>query len=116
MVSTVVGQLNEDQNSCSLLAQTFPGGSITGAPKIRAMEIIRELELTARTVYCGSIGYLSCDGSMQTNIAIRTVLAQDGKLACWGGGAIVADSDCEDEYQESVTKVKHLMTALEQFL
>lgn len=116
MVSTVIGKLQQDQNSCTLLEQTFPGGSITGAPKIRAMEIIHELEPAARTIYCGSIGYISYDGAMHTNIAIRTVLAQNGQLSCWGGGAIVADSDCEEEYQESVTKVKHLITALEAFL
>ena len=113
LVSTVTGELMDDQNAFDLLRSTFPGGSITGAPKIRSMEIIRELEPVARTVYCGSIGYISCDGNMDTNITIRTILAIDGELHCWGGGAIVADSDCESEYQESIIKVRNLMNTLE---
>ncbi|MGO0307182.1 aminodeoxychorismate synthase component I [Endozoicomonas acroporae] len=116
LVSTVKGQLMDDYDAFDLLGSTFPGGSITGAPKIRSMEIIRELEPVARTVYCGSIGYISCDGNMDTSITIRTILAKDGELHCWGGGAIVADSDCESEYQESITKVKNLMNTLERFL
>ncbi|WP_066015480.1 aminodeoxychorismate synthase component I [Endozoicomonas atrinae] len=113
LVSTVKGQLVEDHDAFDLLRSTFPGGSITGAPKIRSMEIIRELEPVARTVYCGSIGYISCDGNMDTSITIRTILAKDGELHCWGGGAIVADSNCDDEYQESITKVRNIMNALE---
>lgn len=113
LVSTVTGKLLDDLDALCLLKSTFPGGSITGAPKIRSMEIIRELEPVARTVYCGSIGYISCDGNMDTSITIRTILAKDGELHCWGGGAIVADSDCESEYQESITKVRNLMTTLE---
>ncbi len=117
LVSTVHGELADGLNAFDLLSSSFPGGSITGAPKIRAMEIIRELEPVARTVYCGSIGYISSNGNMDTSITIRTILAKDGELHCWGGGAIVADSDCEDEYQESITKVSNLMTALQrQFL
>ncbi|KEI71721.1 aminodeoxychorismate synthase component I [Endozoicomonas elysicola] len=113
LVSTIKGQLMENHDAFDLLRSTFPGGSITGAPKIRAMEIIRELEPVARTVYCGSIGYISCDGNMDTSITIRTILAKDGELHCWGGGAIVADSNCDDEYQESITKVRNLMNTLE---
>lgn len=113
LVSTVTGELADNHDAFDLLNSTFPGGSITGAPKIRSMEIIRELEPVARAVYCGSIGYISCDGNMDTSITIRTILAKDGELHCWGGGAIVSDSDCEDEYQESITKVKNLMNALE---
>ncbi len=116
LVSTIKGQLKCDHDAFDLLRSTFPGGSITGAPKIRSMEIIRELEPVARTVYCGSIGYISCDGNMDTSITIRTILAKDGELHCWGGGAIVADSDCESEYQESITKVRNLMNTLETFL
>ncbi|WP_257263283.1 aminodeoxychorismate synthase component I [Endozoicomonas sp. ONNA2] len=116
LVSTVKGQLRCDHDAFDLLRSTFPGGSITGAPKIRAMEIIRELEPVARTVYCGSIGYISCDGNMDTSITIRTILAKDGELHCWGGGAIVADSDCESEYQESITKVRNLMNTLETYI
>ena len=116
LVSTVTGELADDHDAVALLASTFPGGSITGAPKIRSMEIIRELEPVARSVYCGSIGYISADGSMDTNITIRTILAKDGELHCWGGGAIVADSDWESEYQESITKVNNLMKALEFYM
>ncbi|USE33795.1 aminodeoxychorismate synthase component I [Endozoicomonas sp. SCSIO W0465] len=113
LVSTVEGQLLEDHDAFDLLRSAFPGGSITGAPKIRSMQIIRELEPVARTIYCGSIGYISCDGNMDTSITIRTILAKDGELHCWGGGAIVADSNCEHEYQESITKVTNLMNSLE---
>ena len=116
LVSTVTGELADERGAIDLLASTFPGGSITGAPKIRSMEIIRELEPVARSVYCGSIGYISADGSMDTSITIRTILAQNGELHCWGGGAIVADSDCDSEYQESITKINNLMTALESCL
>ena len=113
LVSSVTGTLPEESDVFSLLSSTFPGGSITGAPKIRSMEIIRELEPVARSVYCGAIGYASCHGNMDTSITIRTIVAHDNQMHCWGGGAIVADSDCHEEYQESITKVKNLMTALE---
>ena len=113
LVSTVTGKLDEDHHALDVLFHAFPGGSITGAPKIRSMEIIRELEATARNIYCGSIGYISTDGQMDTSITIRSMIAQDNRMHCWGGGAIVADSDCEQEYQESVTKVKNLMHGLE---
>ncbi|WP_299727006.1 aminodeoxychorismate synthase component I [uncultured Endozoicomonas sp.] len=113
LVSTVNGELDDHHSPVDLLESTFPGGSITGAPKIRSMEIIRELEPVARTIYCGSIGYISCDGTMDTSIAIRTILSKDGELHCWGGGAIIADSDCDSEYEESITKVRNLMNGLE---
>ena len=113
LVSSITGILPEDTHVFNLLANTFPGGSITGAPKIRSMEIIRELEPVPRSVYCGAIGYASSNGNMDTSIAIRTIVARNNRMHCWGGGAIVADSDCIEEYQESITKVKNLMTALE---
>ncbi|MGB1272088.1 MAG: aminodeoxychorismate synthase component I, partial [Endozoicomonas sp.] len=113
LVSTITGNLAEGSDAASLLASTFPGGSITGAPKIRSMEIIRELEPVPRSIYCGSVGYINCNGNMDTSITIRTLLAYDQQLHCWGGGAIVADSNADDEYQESITKVSHLMNALE---
>lgn len=113
LVSTVVGQLEPPADAVDLLAGCFPGGSITGAPKIRAMEIIEELELCRRSVYCGSLGYISADGNMDTNIAIRTLVCDRGKIHCWGGGGIVADSEPEQEYKESVTKVELLMETLE---
>lgn len=114
LVSTVTGQLASNADAVDLLAGCFPGGSITGAPKIRAMEIIEELEATRRSIYCGSLGYISADGNMDTNIAIRTLVCDRGRIHCWGGGGIVADSVPEKEYQESLKKVQLLMDTLEQ--
>ncbi|GMG88195.1 aminodeoxychorismate synthase component I [Biformimicrobium ophioploci] len=116
LVSIVTGRMGEDQYPTDLLDACFPGGSITGAPKRRAMEIIRELESGPRGVYCGSIGYVSVCGRSDTSIAIRTLTCADGQVHCWGGGGIVADSDEESEYQESLIKVRKLMTTLESFL
>lgn len=113
LVSTVTGQLADGHDHLMLLRDAFPGGSITGAPKIRAMEVIRELEPVPRSVYCGAIGYISSHGRMDTNIAIRTLVVDEQQVHCWGGGGIVADSDCEMEYQESITKVRNLMKVLE---
>jgi para-aminobenzoate synthetase component 1 len=112
LVSTVVGTLKAESTTTQLLRDCFPGGSITGAPKIRAMEIIAELEQTERSAYCGSIGYLSCNGSMETNIAIRTVAANRNRLYAWGGGGIVADSDPASEYQECLDKIGILLQGL----
>lgn len=114
LVSTVTGKLKSGKTTLDLLASCFPGGSITGAPKIRAMEIIEELEPVRRSLYCGSIGYISACGNMDTNIAIRTLICDNNKIHCWGGGGIVADSDVDKEYQESIAKVKLLMDTLEQ--
>ncbi|GGY70837.1 aminodeoxychorismate synthase component I [Cellvibrio zantedeschiae] len=114
LVSTVTGNLKPGATALDLLASSFPGGSITGAPKIRAMEIIEELEPVRRSVYCGSLGYISACGNMDTNIAIRTLLCDGNKIHCWGGGGIVADSEIEKEYQESIAKVKVLLETLEQ--
>lgn len=113
LVSSVTGELDSDNDALDLLAASFPGGSITGAPKIRAMQIIEELEPVRRSLYCGSIGYIGCEGQMDLNIAIRSLVHQDDTLYCWGGGGIVADSEAEAEYQETLTKVKVLMKALE---
>ena len=112
LTSTVVGRLKEGKNRNDLLKATFPGGSITGAPKIRAMEIIDELEPTKRSVYTGSIGYLSFDGNLDLNIAIRTFLVKGGKAYFQAGGAVVYDSDPEAEYQETLDKAKALIDAL----
>lgn len=112
LVSTVTGKLKPHMHSIDLLKGCFPGGSITGAPKRRAMEIIEELETCQRSAYCGSIGYISRCGRMDTNIAIRTLIADSGHLHCWGGGGIVADSNAEAEYQESLDKVQVLMSSL----
>lgn len=113
LVSTISGQLRPDYEALHLLADCFPGGSITGAPKVRAMEIIEELEPHRRSVYCGSIGYISCDGQMDTNIAIRTLVCEDNRIHCWAGGGIVADSQCDEEYQECMNKVGALLKVLE---
>lgn len=114
LVSTVTGKLKSGKTALDLLSSCFPGGSITGAPKIRAMEIIEELEPVRRSLYCGSIGYISTCGNMDTNIAIRTLVCDKDKIHCWGGGGIVADSNVDKEYQESIAKVKLLMDTLEQ--
>lgn len=113
LVSTVTGELAPNATALDLLRDAFPGGSITGAPKIRAMEIIEELEPTRRSLYCGSLGYISADGQMDTSIAIRTLVCDGDKIHCWGGGGIVADSETEQEYRESIAKVKVLMDTLE---
>jgi len=113
LVSVVQGQLASQHSPLSLLTAGFPGGSITGAPKIRAMQIIDELEPCQRSVYCGSLGYIDVRGSMDTSIAIRTMVADDGALHVWGGGGLVADSQAEEEYTETLDKIRHLIGALE---
>lgn len=113
LVSSVTGELAADKDSLDLIAGSFPGGSITGAPKIRAMQIIDELEPTRRALYCGSLMYLDVRGEMDSSIAIRSLLVNDGRVSCWGGGGIVADSECEAEYQESITKVRVLLDTLQ---
>ena len=105
MVSTIKGKLNNKTKSIDILKACFPGGSITGAPKIRSMEIISELEKRPRGVYCGSIGYLDKNNNMDTNICIRTIMINNGKLNFAAGGGIVYDSNPEDEYIESLEKV-----------
>ena len=112
LVSTITGRIRGDVSALDLLAGCFPGGSITGAPKKRAMEIIAELEKVPRTIYCGSIAYVSANGRMDSNIAIRTLLAEKNKLHCWGGGGIVSDSLPDSEYRESLAKVALLMDTL----
>ncbi|MCP5202444.1 MAG: aminodeoxychorismate synthase component I [Gammaproteobacteria bacterium] len=109
LVSTVSGRLRAGQGPLDLLRACFPGGSITGAPKVRAMEIIEELEPTRRSVYCGALGYVAHDGQMDTNIAIRTLLQTGERLYCWAGGGIVVDSVLEDEYQESLDKAAAML-------
>jgi para-aminobenzoate synthetase component 1 len=96
-----------------LLKATFPGGSITGAPKVRAMEIIDELEPTKRSAYTGSIGYLSFDEDIDINIVIRTFLIKEGKAYFQVGGGIIYDSDPEAEYMETLDKAKALIRALQ---
>jgi para-aminobenzoate synthetase component 1 len=113
MVSTVVGELEPGRGPVDLLRAAFPGGSVTGAPKVRAMEIIAELEPTRRAVYCGAIGYVGFDGAMDTNIVIRTFLVlPDGRTTFQVGGAVVADSDPDGEYLETLDKAEGLLAAL----
>jgi para-aminobenzoate synthetase component 1 len=109
LVSTVTATLADDKNAFDLLQATFPGGSITGAPKIRAMAIIEELEPSRRNLYCGSIGYISQNGNMDTSITIRTLVTENKRIYCWAGGGIVADSNNDAEYQESFDKVSKIL-------
>jgi para-aminobenzoate synthetase component 1 len=113
LVSTVVGQMRPGLGAVDLLRASFPGGSITGAPKIRAMEIIAELEPTQRGPYCGSVGWFGFDGGMDTSITIRTYAIKDGWVTFQAGGGIVADSDPAAEYEESLAKARALTAALQ---
>jgi len=125
LVSTVEGKLDSKYDACDLLRAAFPGGSITGAPKIRAMEIIEQLEPHRRSVYCGSIGYISTCGTMDSSITIRTLVCEKapnelpshmsltpGNIYCWAGGGLVADSTAESEYQETFDKVHCILPIL----
>ena len=114
LVSTVTGQLREGRDALDLLRGCFPGGSITGAPKLRAMQIIEELEPHRRGVYCGSIGYVGYAGNMDLNIAIRTLVYAGGVIRFSAGGGIVADSKLEDEYQETFDKAAAMLKLLQQ--
>lgn len=113
MVSSIIGKLPLYKDGLHLLEDSFPGGSITGVPKIRAMEIIDELELSRRSIYCGSLVYVDFRGEMDSSIAIRSLLAEEGRIYCWGGGAIISESICQDEYTESILKVKLLLRTLQ---
>lgn len=112
LVSTVVGELRDECDGIEVLRACFPGGSITGAPKQRAMEIIESLEPDRRGVYCGAIGYVGFDGHLETNIAIRTMVYAKGEIRCWAGGGIVAESECEAEYQETLDKASAMLEVL----
>ena len=112
LISTITGVLKEDLHALDLLRSCFPGGSITGAPKIRAMQIIEELEPHRRGLYCGCIAYIGCDGSLESNIAIRTIVIKDAVARFSAGGGLVIDSQLDQEYQEIVDKAKMLKQAL----
>jgi len=131
LVSTVTAELPQASVSASLalLKSSLPGGSVTGAPKKRAMEIIDELESFSRTIYCGSVVYIDNSGNMDSNILIRSLLltkeaeyeetgsieaesVETGTIECWGGGGIVADSKAELEYEESLQKIRNILEAL----
>ena len=113
LVSSIEGELEEGKNAMDLLEAAFPGGSITGAPKYRAMEIIDELEHGKRNLYTGSIGYLTLDGSCDLNIVIRTALHKDGRYHLGVGGGITAESELEFEYEETMQKAKAILDALQ---
>jgi para-aminobenzoate synthetase component 1 len=114
LVSTITGTLAEGHDAVSLLRACFPGGSITGAPKLRAMEIIEELEPHQRGIYCGSIAYIGFDGKMDSNITIRTLVYSQNRLRFWAGGGIVADSEADAEYQEINDKAAAMLEIIKQ--
>ena len=109
LVSMVQGELADGVDALDMLRGCFPGGSITGAPKLRAMQIIAELEPDPRGIYCGTIGYVGFDGNMDSNIAIRTLVYRGGEISCWAGGGLVADSRLEEEYQETLDKASAML-------
>jgi len=115
LVSTVTGKLAEDKTAIDLLRACFPGGSITGAPKFRAMEIIEELEPNRRGLYCGAIGYVGFDGNMDTNIAIRTAVYSDDEIRFYAGGGVVADSELAKEYRETLDKASSMLELIARF-
>ncbi len=114
LVSTVTGKLRAGRDAIDLLRGCFPGGSITGAPKLRSMQIIDEVEPNRRGVYCGAIGYIGFDGGMDTNIAIRTLVYSHGMVRFWAGGGVVADSSEDAEYQETFDKAAAMLKLLQQ--
>ena len=114
LVSTIKGKLADARDVFKLMRACFPGGSITGTPKQRAMEIINELESSRRSVYCGVIGYIDYSGNMDSNIAIRTLVRSGEHMRCWGGGGIVADSVGDEEYQETLDKISIFIKNLQQ--
>ncbi|MDO8813109.1 MAG: aminodeoxychorismate synthase component I [Gallionella sp.] len=115
LVSMVEGQLAAGHDALDVLRDCFPGGSVTGAPKLRAMQIIEQLEPHRRGVYCGVIGYAGFDGNMDSNIAIRTLVHDSDRIYCWAGGGIVADSDMAAEYQETLDKASAMLGLLQHY-
>jgi para-aminobenzoate synthetase component 1 len=115
LVSTVTGRLAPGHTALHLLRGAFPGGSITGAPKLRSMQIIEELEPHRRGVYCGAIGYIGFDGNMDTNIAIRTAVHSHGSMRFYAGGGIVADSQADKEYLETLDKAANMLQLARHF-
>lgn len=109
LVSTIKGRLQQPSDVFRLMAACFPGGSITGTPKLRSMQIINELETMPRSVYCGVIAWIDRSGNMDSNIAIRTLVRDGNTVHCWGGGGIVADSVGSEEYQETFDKISMLI-------
>jgi anthranilate synthase component 1 len=116
IVSNVIGQLDPSYDAISALVAGFPAGTVSGAPKVRAMEIIDELEKEKRGLYAGCVGYFSAGGDMDTCIVLRTGIVKDGTLYVQAGGGVVADSDPEAERMETVNKAKALFRAAEEAL
>jgi para-aminobenzoate synthetase component I len=115
LVSTVEGKLAEGRDALHVLRDCFPGGSVTGAPKQRAMQIIEQLEPNRRGIYCGAIGYVGFDGNMDSNIVIRTLVYSGAEIRCWAGGGIVADSEVAAEYQETLDKASAMLKLLRHY-
>jgi para-aminobenzoate synthetase component 1 len=115
LVSTVEGMLAEGRDALHVLRDCFPGGSVTGAPKLRAMQIIEQLEPDHRGIYCGAIGYAGFDGNMDSNIVIRTLVYSNNEILCWAGGGIVADSDMAAEFQETLDKASAMLELLRHY-
>lgn len=115
LVSTVQGVLAPKNDALDVLRDCFPGGSVTGAPKLRAMQIIEQLEPNRRGVYCGAIGYIGFDGNMDTNIVIRTLVYGDSEIRGWAGGGIVADSELAEEYKETLDKASSMLELLRRY-
>ena len=114
LVSNVEGRIRKELDAVDALVAGFPAGTLSGAPKVRAMEIIDELEKEKRGVYAGAVGYFAANGTMDTCIVLRTAIVKDGKMYVQAGGGVVADSDPEAEYQETVNKAKALMAAADE--
>lgn len=114
LVSCIRGSLNTGKDALDLLQHCFPAASISGTPKQQVLNMIDELEASSREIYCGSVFYLDNRGRMDSSVCIRTLLAQDGEIHCWGGGGITKDSDWQAEYQESVDKVSVLLQSLQE--
>jgi para-aminobenzoate synthetase component 1 len=113
LVSTVTAQLRRGLTPIDLIRASFPGGSVTGTPKIRAMEIIDELEAGRRGAYCGAVGWIGLDGAMELSIAIRTLTLTRNRVIAQAGGGIVADSDPMGEYREALTKARPMLATLD---
>lgn len=113
IVSNVDGRLHEGKNAYDVMRATFPAGTVSGSPKVRAMEIINELEKSKRCAYAGAVGYYGFDGNLDSCIALRTCVVKDGKAYVQAGAGIVADSDPASEYQETVNKATGMLRAIE---
>ena len=116
LVATIESRIASSKDIYDVIKATFPGGSITGAPKIRAMEIIEELEPTRRNVYTGSVGYIGFDEKVDMNIAIRTIVKKDDNITFQVGGGITWDSNSEDEYMETLHKAKSIIKTLRGYI